>query len=74
MIPLAAGLALLLFQAPSLDEQLLEAARTGDLPAVQALVAKGANIETQSRYGQTPLFFAARGGQRLEKRKCRRRL
>jgi ankyrin repeat protein len=62
MILLSTGIALLLIQAPPLDEELLEAARKGDLPAVQALVGKGANIEAQSRYGQTPLFFAARNG------------
>lgn len=62
MASLATGFVLLFLQAPALDEQLLEAARKGDLPAVQALLAKGANIETQSRYGQTPLFFAARNG------------
>lgn len=54
--------ALLLLQAAPADEQLLEAARKGDLASVQTLVAKGANIETASRYGQTPLFFAARNG------------
>lgn len=62
MIPIRMLLALLFMQAPALDEQLLEAARKGDLATVQALIGKGANIEAQSRYGQTPLFFAARNG------------
>ncbi len=49
-------------QAPALDEELLTAARKGDLPALKALLAKGAPLEAKSRYGQTPLFFAARNG------------
>ena len=43
-------------QAPALNDDLLTAARKGDLPGVKAL------LEAKSRYGQTPLFFAARGG------------
>lgn len=49
-------------QAPALDEDLLAAARKGDLPGVKALLEKGAALEAKSRYGQTPLFFAARNG------------
>jgi Ankyrin repeats (3 copies)/Domain of unknown function (DUF3471) len=49
-------------QAPALDEELLTAARKGDLPGVKALLEKGASLEAKSRYGQTPLFFAARNG------------
>jgi hypothetical protein len=56
------ALALLSVQMPALDEELLEAARKGNLPAVQQLVAKGANLEAKSPYGQTPLYFAARNG------------
>ncbi len=52
----------LLLQMQTLDEQLLDAARKGDLAAVESLMAKGANIEAASPYGQTPLFFAARNG------------
>ena len=44
------------------SEDLLEAARTGDLAAVQALIAKGAAIETKTPYGQTPLYLAAMDG------------
>ncbi|MBI5084270.1 MAG: ankyrin repeat domain-containing protein [Acidobacteria bacterium] len=51
-----------LAQAPAQDEDLLTAARKGDLPAVKALLEKGANLEAKSRYGQTPLYFAARNG------------
>jgi len=49
-------------QTPPLEEDLLAAARKGDLPAVKALLEKGAPLEAKSRYGQTPLFFAARNG------------
>ena len=49
-------------QTPALDEDLLTAARKGDLPGVKALLEKGAALEAKSRYGQTPLFFAARNG------------
>jgi len=51
-----------LAQTETPDDQLLGAARKGDLPAVKSLLDKGANLETKSRYGQTPLFFAARNG------------
>jgi ankyrin repeat protein len=49
-------------QTNPLDDDLLAAARKGDLPAVKTLLEKGAALEAKSRYGQTPLFFAARGG------------
>lgn len=62
MLTLVTALAALFIQAPAMDEQLLEAARKGELATVQALVEKGANVEAKSRYGQTPLFFAARNG------------
>jgi hypothetical protein len=54
--------AVVLAQTNPLDEELLTAARKGDLPAVKSLLEKGAALEAKSRYGQTPLFFAARGG------------
>jgi ankyrin repeat protein len=55
--------AILLFAATlSVNEDLLEASRTGDLAAVQALIAKGAAIETKTAYGQTPLYLAAMNG------------
>ena len=47
-------------QTPALDEDLLTAARKGDLPGVKALLEKGAGLEAKSRYGQTPLCLAAR--------------
>ncbi len=49
-------------QNPTLDEDLLTAARKGDTAEVKALLEKGASLEAKSRYGQTPLFFAARNG------------
>lgn len=54
--------AVVLAQTNPLDEEVLTAARKGDLPAVKSLLDKGAALEAKSRYGQTPLFFAARGG------------
>jgi hypothetical protein len=55
--------AILLFAATlGVNEDLLEASRTGDLAAVQALIAKGAAIETKTAYGQTPLYLAAMNG------------
>jgi hypothetical protein len=61
-------IALLVFAASlglrawGVNEDLLEAARVGDLPAVQALIGKGAAIETKTDYGQTPLYLAAMNG------------
>jgi hypothetical protein len=44
------------------DEDLLNAARKGDLAAVKALIEKGAPLEAKSPYGQTPLYLAAMSG------------
>jgi len=44
------------------NEDLLDAARRGDLAAVKALVEKGAAIESKTAYGQTPLYLAAMSG------------
>jgi ankyrin repeat protein len=56
-------IAILLFAASlGVNEDLLDAARTGDLAAVQALIAKGAALETKTAYGQTPLYLAAMNG------------
>jgi ankyrin repeat protein len=51
-----------LMQNPALNEEMLAAARKGDIDAVKSLLEKGASLEATSRYGQTPLFFAARNG------------
>jgi hypothetical protein len=49
-------------QATDADEALLAASRKGDLAAVKAALAKGANLEAKTRHGVTPLYFAARNG------------
>ncbi|HEV7474925.1 MAG TPA: ankyrin repeat domain-containing protein [Pyrinomonadaceae bacterium] len=51
-------------QAPKqeLNEQLFEAARKGDAPAVTALLDKGADVNAKFRYGATALFKAAERG------------
>ena len=46
----------------SLNDQLWEAARTGDATAARELIAKGADVNAKFRYGQTPLFKAAERG------------
>jgi len=43
----------------TLDEQMLEAALNGDLPAVEELVAKGADINFMNQWGTTAVFSAA---------------
>src|SRR5947209_5684527 len=48
--------------AADVNEELLDAARKGDLVSVKALLAKGAAIETKTPYGQTPLYLAAMNG------------
>jgi len=48
--------------AADVNEELLSAARKGDLAAVKALCGKGAAIETKTPYGQTPLYLAAMNG------------
>jgi Ankyrin repeats (3 copies) len=55
------ALALALFAA-DVNEDLLAAARKGDLPSVKALLEKGAALETKTPYGQTPLYLAAMNG------------
>ena len=48
--------------AGDVNEELLAAARTGDLVAIKALLEKGAALETKTPYGQTPLYLAAMNG------------
>lgn len=48
--------------AADANQDLLDAARKGDLDTVQALIEKGAPIETKTPYGQTPLYLAAMKG------------
>jgi hypothetical protein len=61
LVILLLGLSLALF-AFDLNDDLLGAARKGDLAAVKALCEKGAVIETKTPYGQTPLYLAAMNG------------
>src|SRR5262245_28591716 len=58
LILIAAG-SLLAFDA---NEDLLAAARAGNLPAIQAALEQGAGIETKTAYGQTSLYLAAMSG------------
>ena len=58
---------LLVFAATALlgadvNEDLLSAARTGDLASVRSSIEKGAALETKTSYGQTPLYLAAMNG------------
>jgi ankyrin repeat protein len=48
--------------AQDLNEELLEAARKSDAERVKALLAQGANANTKSAYGVTPLGFACSRG------------
>src|SRR5262249_40433893 len=45
------------------NEQLWEAARRGDAKTIEALLAKGADIEARTHYGATALWLAASKGQ-----------
>jgi outer membrane protein assembly factor BamB len=49
--------------AAEANEDLWAAARTGDAKAVEALLAKGADVNARTRYGATALWFAAYKGQ-----------
>jgi uncharacterized protein len=44
------------------NEELLAAARRGDLASVKTSVEKGATLEAKTSYGQTPLYLAAMNG------------
>src|ERR1017187_7745227 len=50
--------------AGDVNDDLLNAARRGDLDTVKALIEKGAPMEAKTPYGQTPLYLlnAARRG------------
>ena len=48
--------------AQDANEDLLEAARKGEVAKVNDLLAKGANVNAKSSYGVTPLGFACRQG------------
>src|SRR5260370_9314460 len=61
LIPLLLAAALFLCAA-DLNQDLLDAARQGDLPSVKALLEKGAALETKTTYAQTPPYLAAMNG------------
>jgi hypothetical protein len=48
--------------AADVNDDLLNAARKGDLDTVKALIEKGAAVEAKTPYGQTPLYLAAMSG------------
>src|ERR1039457_1049438 len=48
--------------AGDVNDDLLNAARKGDLDTVKALIEKGAPMEAKTPYGQTPLYLAAMSG------------
>lgn len=48
--------------APTLNDQMWEAARKGDAASVTALLDKGADVNAKFRYGATALFKAAERG------------
>ncbi len=54
-----AMLAALTLRAGDMNEDLWEASRKGDLPAVKALLEKGANVNARFHCGTTALFQAA---------------
>ena len=54
--------AFLTAQTASLDDQLHDAVRKGDLSLTRSLLDKGANVNAKGLYDQTPLFFAADRG------------
>ena len=49
-------------QAADLNEELLSATRKGDVEAVKALLAKGADVNARTAHGATPLFYACDRG------------
>lgn len=48
--------------AADINEELIAAARSGDLAAVKTRLENGAALETKTAYGQTPLYLAAMNG------------
>jgi ankyrin repeat protein len=50
---------------------LQRAAARGDIPAVRALIAEGAEIDRPDHLGATALYWAARGGHPLGPHRCR---
>jgi hypothetical protein len=59
---LAFASALAVFAGADATEDLLSAARSGDLAAVRTAIESGAALEARTPYGQTPLYLAAMNG------------
>src|SRR5262245_26225091 len=49
-------------QASKADEELLKAAKKGDLPKIEALLGSGANVNARNKDGRTPVIEATREG------------
>jgi ankyrin repeat protein len=49
-------------QAQNLNDELIVAARKSNVEAVKTLLGKGADVNTKTEYGATPLFFACDRG------------
>jgi ankyrin repeat protein len=56
------GLTVTAFAQGPFDTPLLDAAKTGDIAAVQQLLQKGANVEALGQSGVTPLMLASNNG------------
>src|SRR5206468_12230693 len=62
-IPMRYPIAALLLFALIPSEELWEAAKRGDVKTVEALLAKGVDVNAKSAYGATALHFACDKGQ-----------
>ncbi len=62
LILLLVQLAPLGIHAQTINEELILAARKSNVEAVKTLLAKGADVNTKTEYGATPLFFACDRG------------
>src|SRR5450432_2062295 len=62
LIALLAFASALAVFAKDANEDLLSAARSGDLATVKIAIESGAALETRTQYGQTPLYLAAMNG------------
>lgn len=62
LLKISLALLLLPFVGQTPNEDLLVAARRGDLPAVRALLERGADVNAKTAYGATPLSYASDKG------------
>ncbi|HET9317343.1 MAG TPA: ankyrin repeat domain-containing protein, partial [Vicinamibacteria bacterium] len=49
-------------QSSKADEELLKAAKKGDVAKIESLVGAGANVNARNKDGRTPLIEATREG------------